>query len=45
MHRNQMKGYNDPKDLNELQAKIEERASHREKLFSDNPEKMVSFYA
>ena len=39
-----MKGLDSPRNLNELQVKMVERANHREKLFSENPEKKVLSY-
>lgn len=41
MLRKQMKGIEAPKDLNDLQAKIEERARQREKLFQGHPDRLV----
>lgn len=43
MLRQQQRGYDSPQNLNELQKKIIERSMNRAKLYSDNPDMLVSF--
>jgi hypothetical protein len=43
MLRKQQKGYDSPKNMNELQRKIAERSSYRNKLYANNPDLLVSY--
>lgn len=42
MLRRQLKGYESPKNVNELQAKMLERKNNRSRLYSENKAKMVN---
>lgn len=44
MLRQQLKGYESPKTINELQAKMLQRKQHRKRLYSENEARMVKFH-
>ena len=43
MLRKQQKGYDSPKNMNELQRKIAERSDFRKKQYANNPDLLVNY--